>query len=416
MATPKTHQPSASLTRDEALALLESRAQIAQSDLAGHTDAGGDVLHYLAENGAVATRRAVAANPAAEARTNFHLSDDEDEEVRVELARKIARLMPNLDVEESRHIHALTIDTLERLAKDQVVRVRAVLAEEIKTLDCVPKFIVQTLAKDVASLVAAPVLQYSPLLSDSDLLEVIAAGRAEEVLTAIASRRPLSGQVANAVIGTLDIPSIAALLANPDAKVRGRTMDKLIEHAEKVESLQVPLVMRTDLSKRAIWRIASFVGASLIEQLVGRYGLDEETKTHLNKELRVRLQEEGKGEHDGLEAAVRDVAAARAEGKLDEKFVDAAATGGQRDVVALALVELAHVAEPIVRKILASRTAKPVTALVWHAGLSMRVAFKIQNHVMKLGASELLPARAGVHFPMTEDEMRWHLNYFDVPV
>ena len=44
-------------------------------------------------------------------------------------------------------------------------------------------------------------------------------------------------------------------------------------------------------------------------------GLDEETKTHLNKELRVRLQEDGKGEHDGLEAAVRDVAAARAEGK-----------------------------------------------------------------------------------------------------
>ena len=26
----------------------------------------------------------------------------------------------------------------------------------------------------------------------------------------------------------------------------------------------------------------------------------------------------------------------------------------------------------------------------------------------------LLPARAGVHFPMSEDEMRWHLGYFDV--
>ena len=63
-----------------------------------------------------------------------------------------------------------------------------------------------------------------------------------------------------------------------------------------------------------------------------------------------------------------------------------------------------------------SRSAKPVTALVWHAGLSMRVAFKIQSFVMKLSAGELLPARAGVHFPMTEDEMRWHLGYFDVAV
>ena len=81
MASPKINLPTASLTRDEALALLESRAQIAQNELAGHTDAGGEVLHYLAENGAVATRRAVAANPAAEARTNFYLSEDEDEEV-----------------------------------------------------------------------------------------------------------------------------------------------------------------------------------------------------------------------------------------------------------------------------------------------------------------------------------------------
>ncbi|HEY4987550.1 MAG TPA: DUF2336 domain-containing protein, partial [Bradyrhizobium sp.] len=379
MATPKTHLPSASLTRDEALALLESRAQIAQSELAGHTDAGGEVLHYLAENGAVATRRAVAANPAAEARTNFHLSEDEDEEVRVELARKIARLMPNLDVEESRHIHALTIDTLERLAKDQVVRVRAVLAEELKTLDCVPKFIVQTLAKDVASLVAAPILQYSPLLSDADLLEVIAAGRAEEVLTAIASRRPLSGQVANAVIGTLDIPSIAALLANPDAKVRGRTMDKLIEHAEKVEALQVPLVMRTDLSKRAIWRLASFVGASLIEQLMMRYGLDEDIKHQLNKELRARLQEDSQKESTPLDKAKKDVAAALEAGKLDEAFVDRCANAGQRDAVVLSLAALAKVPEAIVRKIIQSGSAKPAIALVWHAGLSMRVAFKIQS-------------------------------------
>jgi hypothetical protein len=33
---------------------------------------------------------------------------------------------------------------------------------------------------------------------------------------------------------------------------------------------------------------------------------------------------------------------------------------------------------------------------------------------MHLAAGELLPAREGVHFPLTEDEMRWHLNYFGV--
>ena len=101
---------------------------------------------------------------------------------------------------------------------------------------------------------------------------------------------------------------------------------------------------------------------------------------------------------------------------MDDAFVDAAANAGQRDTVILALAELGRVPEATVRKIFASRSAKPVTALVWHAKLSMRVAFNIPRFVMKLAAGELLPARAGVHFPMSEDEMRWHLGYFDVVV
>ena len=46
-------------------------------ELAGRTDAGADVLHYLARHGAPATRGAVAANPAAPAATNRLLADDE---------------------------------------------------------------------------------------------------------------------------------------------------------------------------------------------------------------------------------------------------------------------------------------------------------------------------------------------------
>ena len=379
-------QKASIMTREQALALLEERTRAAQDALAGRADAGPEVLHYLAEHGAPATRRAVAANPGAPARTDRHLADDSDDDVRAELARKIARLMPNLSREESEHVRALTIETLERLANDQAAQVRAILADEIKTMDCIPKFIVTTLARDVETLVAAPILEYSPLLSDTDLMEIIAAAKAEEVLGAIARRKPVSAEVADAIVSSLDIPAIAALLANPDAKIREKTLDALAQQAEKIQSWHVPLVLRADLSKRAIRRIATFVGSSLIEQLAGRYGLDEE------------------------------VAQARAAGRLDEAFVDQAANAGQRDVVVLALAALGAVPEATVRKIFASRSAKPVTALVWHAGLSMRVAFKIQSFVMKLSAGELLPARAGVHFPMTEDEMRWHLGYFDVAV
>ena len=82
----------------------------------------------------------------------------------------------------------------------------------------------------------------------------------------------------------------------------------------------------------------------------------------------------------------------------------------------LALAALAHVPDATVRKILGQRSAKPLVALVWQAHLSMRTAFKIQTLVMKLAGHELLPARGGVNFPLSKEEMRWHLSYFGISI
>ena len=46
----------------------------------------------------------------------------------------------------------------------------------------------------------------------------------------------------------------------------------------------------------------------------------------------------------------------------------------------------------------------------------MRVAFKIKAFVMRLAPNECLAARNGKNFPLSEDEMRWQLNYFDIEV
>jgi uncharacterized protein (DUF2336 family) len=404
------------LNRDQVLKILEERAQAVQNELAGQTDAGDQVLSYLARNGAVATRRAVAANRAAPATVNRLLADDDDDDVRAELARKIARLMPGLSSVASERIRTLTVATLERLAADQVPRVRAILAEEIKTLDCVPARVVRALARDLEAAVRVPILEYSPLLSDADLLEIIAGGEVHDVLTAIARRRPVSANVADAIVSSLDVTAVSALLTNPDAGIREKTLERIAEQAEKIEAWQTPMVLRADLSQRVIKRLASFVGAALIEMLAARHGLDEETRSHLNRQLRTRLDENGQAQSDALDAAAREVEAAAAAGRLDDGFVEAAAEAGRRESVVLALCALGHLPEDKVRRVLAARSAKPIVALVWRCKLGMRAAFKIQRFVMKLPANELLPARDGVRFPLSEDEMKWHLGYFDVPV
>ena len=385
------------------------------AELAGRADAGPDVLHYLATHGAPATRAAVAANVGAPAVTNRLLADDENEDVRAELAMKIARLMPGLSERESSHVFALTIETLECLARDTAVRVRAILADEIKTLSCLPKDIVLILAHDLNAIVAAPILQYSPLLSDADLIEIIACGHVQEVLTAIAARKPVSEDISERLVQSLDVPAVAALLVNPDARIRKETLDRIVEQAEEIQSWQMPLVLRADLSARAIRRIASLVGASLIERLVARNDLSDATRIHLNRELRARLAEPDLTAPDVM--SPEDVIAqAVRENRMDGLFVEQAAQSGRRELVILGLAHLSGVAEETVRKILAAGNAKPVIALVWHAHLSMRVAFKIQTFLMKLPSRDVLPARGGIAFPLSKEEMRWHLNYFNVAV
>jgi len=116
-----------------------------------------------------------------------------------------------------------------------------------------------------------------------------------------------------------------------------------------------------------------------------------------------------------MTAAQDDVDAAAESGLLTDAYVEAAAESGKREVVILALAKLARLSAATVRRMLLTRSAKPITALVWRAGLTMRVAFKIQRFIMKLPADELLPARNGTRYPLTDDEMRWHLSYFGVP-
>lgn len=396
-----------------ALKILEERARGHDDVAIRDSDLGEALFEYLAEHGAPATRQAVAANNAVPAYVNRILADDKVEEVRAELAVKIARLMPGLEAREAKETVALTIATLELLAKDSAVKVRAVLAEEIKRMDCIPHDVALRLAKDLEEIVSAPILEYSPLLSDVDLMEVIAAGKVQKVFAAIARRKPLSEKVSDALVQSLDVPAVSALLVNADAKIRKETMDRIIEQAEEFETWHQPLVMRADLSARAIRRIANFVGAALIELLAKREDLSEETQSHLARRLKARLDQD-KPSSVQAESAAQAVAKAKEARALDDAFVENAALAGRRDTVILALAELARVPESTVRKILDQHTAKPLVALVWHAHLSMRTAFRIQTSVMKLPGHELLPARGGVNFPLSKEEMRWHLSYFDV--
>jgi uncharacterized protein (DUF2336 family) len=378
-----------------------------RAELARRSDTAPEILYFLAGDDAPGVRQVVAANAATPVQADELLCRDLSDEVRQDLALKVARIIPDMPEDEQQKIQDMTVRILFRLAEDQISRVRAILAEELKHTLKAPKPVIRLLAQDVESIVAAPILQYSPLLDDHDFREIIAAGCADEALSAISRRHGVSQDLAGAIVATLDVPAIAALLTNRDAAIRETTLDEITQHAEAVEEWHEPLVMRPELSIRAMRRIAGFVASSLVETLAEQRNLPAGVADELRAAVRRRLD----GESGNVHEEVRDqVVTQDQHGLLDDEALAQAIEAGRRDYVVEALVLRSQLKPRSVEKLLRTQSPKPVTALAWRAGLSMRLATRLQNRVAGIPPHRLLNARNGTDYPLSNEEMTWQIE------
>lgn len=402
----------------EARGVLEKSQQAQRKELAARTDAPPEMLYFLASDESPKVRRSVASNPSTPVQADEILCGDADDEVRCDLARKIARLVPGLPADAQHKLRQQMENILDRLSADHLPRVRQIVAEEIKSSDNVPKAIALRLANDLEHIVRAPVLEFSPLLSDDDLLQIMASGMIGGALTPIARRAQVSEQVSDAIAATLDVSAVAALLTNRNAQIREDTLDAIIGQAEDIHQWHKPIVMRPELPLRAVRRVAGFVAASLLNILLERedLNLDRATSDLLKKNIRQRIQHENDlSPSDGLPSGISPRQAFEA-GNLGEADIAAAAGARRGDYVMEAMALKSGVPEPLVRRIFEARSGKAITALAWKAGLSMRTALEMQKEIGHVPRADLVLARNGVDFPMEESEMRWHLQYFDVPL
>ena len=386
--------------------------------LAARADVRPEILYYLAGDASADVRRAIAANPSTPAHAGVLLARDADAGVREALAEKIGRLFPDLSADERVAVQAAVLEILETLARDQVRRVRTILAEALKDVPNAPAHVVGWLARDRAIEVAAPVLEFSPLLSDDDLIAVIADAPIPGALAAIARRGSVSTRIADAIVAAEDRDAVTALLDNPSAQIREETLDRLIERSRDITEWQPPLVRRPKLSAAAAAKLAGFVAGSLLAVLRARGDLDPQTLAAVEKAVTARLDppaaEVNRARSDAP-AGPTGAARARAlkeRGALDEKALSEALAGGDQACVAEGLVLLAGVTAATIARIRAARSAKGMTALAWKAGLSMRFAIRLQARFAGVAPGEILNARDGVDYPMAVDEMEWMLEFF----
>lgn len=401
---------------DKAKALAASADAAERLKLATRTDTQPEILYYLAIDQAEEVRRAIAENEATPAHAHLLLANDASEEVRHRLAAKVARLLPEMPDDEASKARELAIQTLELLAQDELARIRAALSEALKSSVHVPHHLVKQLALDVELIVSAPVLQFSPLLTDDDLREIVASSAQSGALSAIARRIGLSGDVSGAIAATRDVSAVTALLANDSAQIREETLDLILDAAPGIEVWHEPLVQRPNLPGRAAKRLAGFVAGRLLQLLSTRKDLPadvlSEVRQAMEKRLEVKLEEADEADEAQTPMAEAEAKVKKLikDKKLDNDVVQDAIERGDRNFVLQALIQNGRIPLSVIQKAIDVRNGRLLTALVWRAKFSMRTAVMIQRDIARVPPRMMLNARNGSDYPMTEAELQDQLK------
>ena len=120
------------ITYEKAKELARHEDSDVRLELAARDDIKPEILYYMAEDEDPMVRRAIAANTATPRHADLILVADDDQEVRVGMAEKIALLAPGLSADEQDAIRKMTYESLQILARDQITKVRQILSETLK--------------------------------------------------------------------------------------------------------------------------------------------------------------------------------------------------------------------------------------------------------------------------------------------
>lgn len=406
-ATPIVTGPKM-LAYETAKALAVDPDAAVRVELAGRADMRPELLYYMADDDDPAVRAAVAGNDLTPIQASPRLARDRSADVRAVLAGKLARSLPHLTAEEHAAMHDLAVNALMMLAADQAVRVRTALATAIKDVDCAPPKLVAMLARDVAREVAEPVLRTCALLSDEDLLGIIAAHPVPWVLEAI-SRRP-TVSAADAVLAEGDAGASAALSDNPGADLSAAAdAGEVILRGAPDPTLPVG---RAALPPEITAKLADFVEDGMRGALADSGAFDGETGDEIADVARRRL-DFARDYSSGERPEARALRLFQA-GALGEEAVWDALSWGDLAFVRAGLALMTRTPASVIQRVLDTQSAKAVTALAWKAGLSMRGARLLQQKAAGIHPRRILNARHGTDYPLSEEELQFQLDLFGI--
>jgi uncharacterized protein (DUF2336 family) len=205
-------------------------------------------------------------------------------EVRAETSAKIAAQFGAGELSDNER--QIAEDIFRTLVKDVEVRVREALAAHLKSSPDLPHDVALALAKDVDS-VSLPMLKFSEILTDEDLLEVVRGDNSAKQV-AIAQRNSVSAKVADALIDTGNERAVARLVANEGADLTEVALGRVMTEYEASEAVGDSLSRRPNLPASISEQLVEALSERLQDYLLAKHDLPADVAINLIIQARER--------------------------------------------------------------------------------------------------------------------------------
>jgi uncharacterized protein (DUF2336 family) len=200
-----------------------------------------------------------------------------DDDERAAAAHKLCRSMDRAELDETGRAAAHKI--LRMLAEDAAELVRRAMAVTLKASDLIPRDVARRLAADVDS-VALPLINFSPVFTDEDLIEIVQAGSAVRQ-TAVAARPAVSRDVAAAVAEVGCVQAVRTLAANDNADIAEPALARCIDRFGGSAEVVAAMAYRQALPLSVTERLIELASDAVREHLVTRHAVAPETAIRL---------------------------------------------------------------------------------------------------------------------------------------
>jgi uncharacterized protein (DUF2336 family) len=284
---------------------------------------------------------------------------------RAAAAAALARAYVNADLPFEDRCAAEAALTL--LLEDPSSKVRQAMAEALSMSRHAPVQIVTALAADQPE-VAGIVLARSPLLTDSDLIDRIAAA-SDAIHVLIADRPVLSMSVSAAIAEIAGPEACRTLLANPGAEIASLSFRRMAERHGHVASLREALVadprLPADCRHMLLVKLGEALkGSPLVLALMGSARAERVMRDACVKASVTLIEKTGMEEHPAL------IEHLRLRGELTASFLIRTVAHGKIDFFGSVLMALTGHSGERVRALLAGGHDTALLALFGAAGLA----------------------------------------------